>query len=384
MRVLNLSLILLLGTCASVRAQQTSSCPPPDSLSGLASVTGRVLDAENQIPLGFVQLRLSTLDGSQTREGRSNPDGTFSLCDFPAGVFEITGQLGQLGGRVGPLVLGAGAVKSLTLTLAPPTEEGNSGTVTGVVLDGSSGEPVDGATVLLPDLGQTAITNEFGRFTFPSLPPGPLELRVTRLGYTPADGAVEVQFARTVHTEVRLSTEPIELDPIEVTAVRQRIVLPGLEELERRVYNGWGKFILEDEIQRRSPSKLSDVLQESGVEVANSGHALYMRRTGCGPMVYIDGVKVTHLPRSLGGLAGGMKESSTANMHPPSARPPRPGEGNAAEEAANAVNNLVHPMDVIAVEVYRGPAEVPGEYLDSNAQCGVILIWTRRGNIRRD
>ena len=35
--------------------------------------------------------------------------------------------------------------------------------------------------------------------------------------------------------------------------------------------------------------------------------------------------------------------------------------------------------DVRVVEIYRGPAEVPGQYLDSNAKCGVILIWTKRG-----
>jgi hypothetical protein len=32
-----------------------------------------------------------------------------------------------------------------------------------------------------------------------------------------------------------------------------------------------------------------------------------------------------------------------------------------------------------AVEVYRSAAEVPVEYGGSNAGCGVILLWSRRG-----
>ena len=28
---------------------------------------------------------------------------------------------------------------------------------------------------------------------------------------------------------------------------------------------------------------------------------------------------------------------------------------------------------------FHGPGQTPGEFLDSNARCGVILIWTRRG-----
>ena len=34
-------------------------------------------------------------------------------------------------------------------------------------------------------------------------------------------------------------------------------------------------------------------------------------------------------------------------------------------------------FDMDQVEMYRGPAEIPVQYNDSNSQCGVILIWTR-------
>ena len=125
------------------------------------------------------------------------------------------------------------------------------------------------------------------------------------------------------------------------------------------------------------------MLRETGVDVLENGRAVVIRRTGCGPTVYIDGIKVTFLPRSKSLMgAGAPKPPVTYTVT--FQQPKRIEIVNPAQEAADAINNLVHPMDVIAVEVYRGPAETPGQYLDSNSQCGVILIWTRRGNISRE
>ena len=33
--------------------------------------------------------------------------------------------------------------------------------------------------------------------------------------------------------------------------------------------------------------------------------------------------------------------------------------------------------DVQGIEVYRGAAEMPGEFSGAGAMCGVIVIWTR-------
>lgn len=361
---------------------QAPPCPSLDSLATVGDVVGQVLDAQNQVPLGFVQVRLRIQGVEAPFEGVSNTSGHFQFCSVPAGTFTISGQLGQLGNLVGPGVLEAGQTLSVALNLAPSFDGQNTGTLTGVVVDVDSGEPIEGATVLLPDLGQTAITNPLGRFTFPSLTPGNVNLEVTRLGYAEATGEVNILFARTVNISVALSQEAILLEPITVSAVRRRIELPGLEDFERRLHSGWGQFVLEDEIQRRAPSKLTDVLYETGVEVRGNGQAIYMRRTGCGPMVYIDGIKVTHLPRSKSLMGAGGRSTTATYQRRPSAASTNLalGEGPAGE-AADAVNNLVHPADVVAMEIYRGPAETPGQYLDSNAQCGVILIWTRRGNI---
>jgi len=360
------TLVVLLCPFGPLLGQTTRepSCPPPDSLAGMGAIVGRVVDGETEVPLGFVQLRLRVAGIEAPIEGLSNSSGYFKFCSVPTGSFTLTGQLGQLGGLKGPMPLGPGKTGTIELELSAPAEEWDTGTLTGTVFSSDSGKPVEGVAVLLLSLGQTAISNVKGNFTFPSLPPAEYEIQLNRLGYAEATSRVEVESRKTVHTRVEMTFEPVPLDPLTVTAVRRRVLLPGLEDVERRYHSGWGQWVLANEIQVRSPRRLSDVLDMTGTTVHGSlgFEKLRIRRTGCGPLVYLDDILVTRCPRG-----GGPK-------------PPAEDECNPEREAFDVVN-MIHPMDVVAVEVYRGPAEIPGKYIDSNARCGVILVWTRRGRI---
>ena len=369
MRVPVFSLLLFLGLFPVTDLHgQEHSCPPSDPTTGMGIVVGQVVDSQTQIPLGFSQVRLRIQGVEAPVESLSNTSGHFEFCSVPSGVLTLSGQLGQLGSLVGPVRLEPGETLQVLLQLSGVSAGQETGTLTGIVIDVASDEGIDGATVLLQNLGQTAVTNAFGRFTFPSLPPGEVDLHVSRMGYGEASGRLEIQEGRTVSSRILLSIEPISLDPISVTGIRRRIELPGLEDFERRFNSGWGQFILEEQIQMRSPNKLTQMFSEYGVTVTGDGKAIRMRRSGCGPMVYIDDVKMTYLPRLK------MKADIGAQYlwGDPDESPEM--------EVADAVN-LIHPSDIKAVEIYRGPAETPGQYLDSNAQCGVILIWTRRGTI---
>ena len=67
-----------------------------------------------------------------------------------------------------------------------------------------------------------------------------------------------------------------------------------------------------------------------------SSNAVLLR--GCEPAVFIDGVRI---------------------------------HGGAA-----AIDELVSPIEIAAVEVYRGPSEVPVEFSGPETGCGAIVIWT--------
>jgi hypothetical protein len=47
-------------------------------------------------------------------------------------------------------------------------------------------------------------------------------------------------------------------------------------------------------------------------------------------------------------------------------------------DATRDIDGAVQPEDVLAIEVYRSPAEVPAQYGGSESGCGVILIWTMK------
>ncbi len=44
------------------------------------------------------------------------------------------------------------------------------------------------------------------------------------------------------------------------------------------------------------------------------------------------------------------------------------------------IDDLVSPLDVEVVEVFRGLGSIPAEFLTLQARCGVIAIWTRRSS----
>jgi hypothetical protein len=251
---------------------------------------------------------------------------------------------------------------SQDLSLALQDSVHATASLRGKVVASQDGPPISGATVALRETGEVRISGEDGSFDFSAVPAGSVTLHVSLMGYADSEGSLDVRGGQTVDLEVRLSTQPIEMDPIVVEAVRLDIA-GTLVEVRKRAESGWGTVLMEEELgARRSASRTTDILLAYGASTTRAlgggKLALRLRRTGCGPLVYIDDVKVTRCPRG-GGPAG-------------------PNACDPAEEAAEAVN-MIHPLSVAAIEIYQGPGQTPGQYLDSNSRCGVILIWTKRG-----
>jgi len=90
----------------------------------------------------------------------------------------------------------------------------------------------------------------------------------------------------------------------------------------------------------------------------------------CEPRVFLDGLVV---------IRGGSR---------PTARQPGGDPASELEDlfedprfGAMALDDLISPNVIEAIEVYRSASQVPAEFGGSGVftRCGVVVIWTRRG-----
>lgn len=227
----------------------------------------------------------------------------------------------------------------------------------GRVLDDATERPLVSARVLLLNryrkvAGRT-VTDEAGRFRFERSGSGQYRLDVKAVGYlptvTPLMWMVESGFA---NLEVRLSPNAVLLAPLEIVALAPLSTSGVPDNVEHRRTRGFGYQLTREDIEERRPMRLSDLLvtlpgvrmgqgrRGSGARSISMGRAL----PGCQVQIFLDGMQVNR-----GGVGGGV-----------------------------LIDDLVSPLDVEVIEVFRGLGSIPPEFLTPEARCGVIAIWTRR------
>lgn len=100
---------------------------------------------------------------------------------------------------------------------AGPLPRADLATVTGVITDSTTGEPVMGATVRLLEHERRADTHADGRFHFAGVPAGRVTLMVQRVGYRPHRQVLDLGDDTRLDLTLRLVATPLELPGIVVT-----------------------------------------------------------------------------------------------------------------------------------------------------------------------
>lgn len=202
---------------------------------GYAPVAGVVRDTLTGVvlPRATVTIRSATPRvGRSPRllvEGKADESGYYRFCNVPAEEPVVAqAHFGRNPGIGVRMDLRPGEPRVQDLQVAISTV----GQLRGRVVEYATEEPVAGALVHLVGTGLRQVTDEGGRFLLDSIPPGRHEIRTEHLGFASRSDSVTVFSDEAVLVEVGLTTEPIALEGMVVTA-RGRIGEP-LGELGRR------------------------------------------------------------------------------------------------------------------------------------------------------
>ena len=242
--------------------------------------------------------------------------------------------------------------------------------VTGAVRDRETDDPVSDVWVTLVSLEGDSVMMTFsdssGRFVLTAPEPGSYYVSARRLGYAPDfKGPYGLKVGHAVNVEFYMRELAFTLDPLNVTA---EAVDQFLEDVgfNHRKKDNRGYVMDREEIEKRLGS-VADAAQllsvVPGLEIVEGlsnrvgGSLIRISRVagaslgGCdakGPRIWVDGFLI-----------------DTQNL--------------SLELQLYAISQVVQPEAVYAIEVYRGPSQVPIQYGGPRSMCGVILIWTWRG-----
>ena len=244
--------------------------------------------------------------------------------------FAIAGAcLGAVVGTIGVGTLGA--------------QSGRTSTFVAGVADAETGQPLEGAEVILLGVHRLARANAMGEATLDQIPRGAQRVRVRKLGYAPSEVDIAM-VGDTTGAVFRLQRSVTQLSAVKVEA--DEWVPPQMKDVEARRKQGIGRFLTDTDLDKDRDRDFPLVLTtrfpglKTILDVQSSNRVLASTRglTGIAPCfvtVYLDGLDV---PR---------------------------------EDI-----ELVRTWDLAAVEFYTAD-QVPVRYRTKSYACGVVLLWSK-------
>lgn len=172
------------------------------------------------------------------------------------------------------------------VTLLPTGPGGEASTITGVVRDQTSGTPLVGAQVIVPELGIGTVTEPEGRFRLDGVPVGDHTLRVEHLGYRIAETHMSLEEPSTFTAVAWLVPQAITMEALEVEALAEGDVE------ERR--SGASRYrVTREDFERRPSASITDLLRARvpGLRVLRDPQGCPILETRRGnALIVVDGV----------------------------------------------------------------------------------------------
>lgn len=182
--------------------------------------------------------------------------------------------------------------------------------------------------------------------------------------------------------------EPQPLPAVPVTAKTELVRSAKLREFDRRRANGIGRFLTEADLANDQYKRFSDVLMKlpglmmvrvKGTGAYGGGSAIFVASSrgsatiehvspifgrNCPVAIWLDGVPVYR----------GLDRGPSTNAAFPSKSVPQP--SGRIDEPPFDINSIMT-NQVVAIELYSGPATMPPELNATQGTCGALVIWTK-------
>ena len=245
---------------------------------------------------------------------------------------------------------GARVLVFLAVTSASAANaQDHTGRLRGRVIDRSSASGLPYAEIVLVGQGRLVRSDSAGNFSLAALPSGSVQLLVRAIGFTPTQLFVDVKDGDDLTQTITLdSSSAARAQALPAMAITE--AASGnyrLADFERRRRTGRGHYLTDDEIRSSGANNLQGAVRGF---------------RGVGFECRADGVCRIHMARA-------------------------PNNCDPQYVVDSRVDNMFGPLtpirDIVGLEVYTGPSDVPGEFAGRDAGCGVIVIWTRSAPPRR-
>ena len=162
---------------------------------------------------------------------------------------------------------------------------GTTGKVSGKVTDVSTGEPLIGCNVIIPDLGVGAATDIQGDYVILNIPPRSIEISFSMIGYADIQVQnVQISIDQTTPLSVELNIEAIEGQ--EIIVKDEWLIRKDLTNSEARITS--------DELDVMPVTDVHDVIKLQGGITQDSDGGIHIRGGRRSEVVYmVDGVSMT-------------------------------------------------------------------------------------------
>ena len=221
---------------------------------------------------------------------------------------------------------------------------GRTSTLVAGVADAETGQPLEGAEVILLGVHRLARANVMGEAVVAGVPHGPQRVRVRRLGYAPAEVDLAMS-GDTTGAVFRLQRSVTQLGAVRVEA---EWMPPKMKEVEARRKRGIGRFLSDTDLDKDRDRDFQLVLttRVPGLKTvidANGGRVLASTRDNLG----MNGVAPCYVTVYIDDMLVDRRDA-----------------------------DLIRTWDLAAVEYY-GSTEVPVRYRTNAYGCGVLLLWSK-------